>query len=115
MSIQIERKLSAREIAERMRSGAAQANLESANEMAAIMRDTCPVGPDHSDNSPHTRDTITVTPNENGSVAVGIGGAIIFIEFGTHKMPAHPVVVPAFERIKRSHQKRIAEAARIKE
>ncbi|MEA2174105.1 MAG: hypothetical protein QOD00_1697 [Blastocatellia bacterium] len=115
MSVRVERKFTAREITEKMLRRAAQANLESANEMAAIMRDTCPVGPDHPDNSPHTRDTIAVTPNEDGRVTVSIGGAIIYIEFGTHSTPAHPVVIPALERIKRTHHQRIQDAVRLKD
>lgn len=77
------------EVTTKTNIAAKNARNEAANRIAEIARDTVRV------DTGETRDSIVV--NE-GSVSVG--GAGLFLEFGTIKMPAYPFLGPAAEQVR---------------
>ncbi len=106
-------------------AGAADANLESAEEMARIVRQDIPVDTGKGRRSVAVTKGGRMTPDlPGGSVRIPLHAAAVtagnkkawylhFLEYGTIDLPARPFFWPAWRKQRRRHRRRAREKLRL--
>lgn len=91
------------EIERKIEEAARKRSLQMSQEIAELARQECPVSDNNEPGHVHTRDTIEVVEVDNG-YSVEVGGAAVWIEFGTHLWEGHPFLMPAADLVHKKYR-----------